>query len=231
MHLSVSQFVKSSLFGQCSTIMLNRLVAIAMLSALVVHADPPMLFYDRALFAEFDSSLEQRVNPPVKEPRVIKPTELWESWAVFAYNHVLSFSDTEKRMYYDCIEGDGVPPGVDSQAGETAPRSISRRRICLATSTDGLTWIKPNLGIYNRNGSTANNILVEDSGVSVFLDGAKGVADSERWKMVCSGSAYASPDGLHWTKLKWTATAEDDTKPTGEQGGGEQRGVSYRIAE
>jgi hypothetical protein len=172
-----------------------------------------MLFVDGALFAEFDSRLEQRVNPPIKEPRVILPTKPWESWAVFAYNHVLSFSATEKRMYYDCIAGTGVPPGA-SNSDELTGTGISHRRICLATSKDGLTWTKPSLGIFNLNGSTANNILVEDSGVSVFKDGTKDVPDSERWKMVCSNSAYASPDGLRWKKLAWTKVAADDTKPT-----------------
>ena len=32
--------------------------------------------------------------------------------------------------------------------------------------------------------------------------------------MVCSTSAYSSPDGLRWTKLPFTQVAEDDTKPT-----------------
>ena len=48
--------------------------------------------------------------------------------------------------------------------------TLSHRRTCLAESADGLTWTKPSLGIYARNGSTANNILVEDSGNSVFWD-------------------------------------------------------------
>ena len=48
----------------------------------------------------------------------------------------------------------------------------------------------------------------------MFLDSTKGVAESQRWKMICSNATYASPDGLHWTKLPWTTVAEDDTKPT-----------------
>lgn len=64
-------------------------------------------------------------------------------------------------MYYDCIEGTGLPPGANA---------LSHRRICLGVSDDGVEWDKPELGIFNLNGSTANNILVEDSGVSVFID-------------------------------------------------------------
>ena len=116
------------------------------------------------------------------------------------------------RMYYDCIEGSGTPPGdTDSEAplGE-ASGALSHRRICLAESEDGKTWTKPSLGIfkYGPHNSTDNNILLEDSGNSVFEE------PDGSWKMVCSGAAYSSPDGLHWTPLPFKKTAEDDTKPT-----------------
>ena len=159
-----------------------------------------------------DPRLKLRMQLPAKGERVLTPTEPWESWAVFAYNSVVPGSGSRPhRMYYDCIEGDGVPPGAAddvaaSEAGRTA--DISHRRICLAESADGVAWTKPNLGIFARNGSTANNILLEDSGNSVFQD-----ADGS-WKMVCSTAAYKSPDGLHWTKLPFVPVAEDDTKPT-----------------
>lgn len=41
---------------------------------------------------------------------MIYPTEPWESWGVFAYNHVLTMPSGEHRVYYDCIEGNGQPP-------------------------------------------------------------------------------------------------------------------------
>jgi len=38
---------------------------------------------------------------------------------------------------------------------------------------------------------------------------------NEKWKMICSDSAYTSHDGLDWKKLTdFTLPAEDDTKPT-----------------
>ncbi len=76
------------------------------------------------------------------------------------------------------LEGHAVPP---------SPNSLSHRRICLATSNDGLSWTKPELGLFNLNGSTANNILLEDSGVSVFIDGSpQAKASGLQWKMICS---------------------------------------------
>ena len=155
------------------------------------------------------------MNPAIKGDRVLEPTEPWETWAVFAYNSVVHVGPGENRMYYDCIEGSGVPPGM-SQAQAHAG-DISHRRICLATSADGKTWIKPNLGIFNYSGSTANNILLEDSGNGVFIDLNPKSPPSQKWKMVCSNAVYASPDGLHWTKMAAGSPvkAEDDTKPTG----------------
>eukprot|EP00040_Diaphanoeca_grandis_P030387 m.179576 g.179576 ORF g.179576 m.179576 type:complete len:633 (-) comp31981_c0_seq2:690-2588(-) len=174
-------------------------------------SDQLLLFLDDTLFSTIDPRLSLRMEPPTKGPWAVTPTEPWESWAVFGYNSVVA-GDGERphRLYYDCIEGDGVPPGRNMLGSS----GISHRRICLATSEDGVTWIKPILNIFNWNGSTANNILIEDSGNSVFIDKSAAAPDSQRWKMVCSTSAYASSDGLKWNKLPFSPVAEDDTKPT-----------------
>ena len=168
-----------------------------------------MLFVDHTLFANFSSDLELTVNPPAITPHLaVFSTEPWESYAVDGYHSLVAANATrgvdKHRLYYDCIEGKGGP----------FPSSPHARRVCLAESTDGLVWSKPNLGIFDRNGSTANNILLEDSGVSVFYDQSPAAGPSTRWKMICSKSAYASPDGLRWTKLPFATVAEDDTKPT-----------------
>jgi hypothetical protein len=176
-------------------------------------AAPYVLFVDRTQLATVDSRLSLRMQTPRKEPRVLWPTRAWESWAVFGYNSVVPGNATRlHRLYYDCIEGDGVPPGA---AVASASGKIAHRRICLAESADGIAWTKPALGVFERNGSRANNIIVEDSGVSVFIDTSGSATPATRWKMVCSNSAYASPDGVStWTKLPWTPISEDDTKPT-----------------
>lgn len=180
-------------------------------SALAAARMPHLLFVDQQDIDQMDGRLELRVQAPVKNDRVISPTEPWESWAVFAYNHVVAGTASRPhRMYYDCIEGSGVPPGSADELGGT----LAHRRICLAESADGKTWTKPKLGIFaytdpsTNKTSTDNNILLEDSGNSVFQE------PDGTWKMVCSTSAYSSPDGLRWTRLPFTPPAEDDTKPT-----------------
>ncbi len=214
------------------------------------HTPPPplpILFVDDAQIARWDDALVQTVHAPVRGPRVVWPDRPWESWAVFAYNHVLEVpaalrrgSQTQRRgvaataaaaryrLYYDCIEGTGLPPGNTNDDDDDDDNNnnnnnnvgaLSHRRICLAVSDDGLAWSKPDLGIFNRNStkgwSKHNNILLEDSGVSVFIDRSPAaVASGNVWKMVCSTSAYESADGLVWSPLPFAPIATDDTKPT-----------------
>ena len=149
----------------------------------------------------------------VSEKPIIYPTKPWETWAVFAYNSVIKVSETEYRMYYDAIElGTGVPPGFSSPpvsspsssssspssplpTGATVTVSSSKREktqvdddapkryICLATSSDGINWDKPSLGVYQYKGSGDNNIIMEDSGASAFYDKNPDVPENERWKV------------------------------------------------
>ena len=93
-----------------------------------------LLFFDKSRFTSFNDTLALRVNQPAKGPRVLQPDKPWESWAVFAYNHVVEFSpppNAEYRMYYDCIE--------TCLHSNCTIYGATQRRICLATSVDGLT--------------------------------------------------------------------------------------------
>ena len=157
-----------------------------------------ILFLSKSSY--FDERLILQVNKPTVENVALYPTEPWESWAVFAYNDVLKYRD-EYRMYYDCIEGSGKPPGQNAQQ--------SFRRICFANSSDGINWNKPILNVYSWKNSTNNNILLEDSGVSVVHDG-------DSWKMITSYYAYSSIDGIKFYRMCENKSTEsiDDTKPT-----------------
>jgi len=83
-------------------------------------------------------------------------------------------------------------------------------RVCLATSRDGLTWTKPDLGAVDYFGDRHNNLVDLDggrfsiAGVLVFHD--EDAEPSRRFKMVFTGTKYPglhfgvaySPDGVHW---------------------------------
>ena len=177
-----------------------------------------LVFTDRTLFSDFDSRLEQRMNPPTKGPLVVTATEPWESNSIGAWVHVLQMPGpgNEMRMYYGCLEHAAQTNGRPCAPGKYCGDS---GRICLATSTNGIDWVKPHLGIFDRNGSTANNILLADSGVSVFFDQNPRAPAAAKWKMTCSAAVYGSPDGLRFTRLGTNGSVPvhtmDDTKPTG----------------
>ena len=73
---------------------------------------------------------------------------------------------------------------------------------CYATSDDGISWTKPNLGMVDFGGNTNNNIIGGGS-ASVSIDEA---AEPERRYKNYGGyddghGGYYSADGLNWTKL------------------------------
>jgi hypothetical protein len=88
--------------------------------------------------------------------------------------------------------------------------------ICYATSKDGITWVKPELGIVEFEGSTANNILWRGIGPpgkdkdelwggphgnGVFKD-LRERDPNRRYKAVTKFgqlSVAFSPDGIHWS--------------------------------
>ncbi len=86
-----------------------------------------------------------------------------------------------------------------------------------AESLDGIHWYRPDLGIFEFNGSKENNIVLLGSmakALCVFRDGNPNAPDSERYKAIGVGKgggrgkmqrdqrgtlrAFASPDGLRW---------------------------------
>jgi len=109
------------------------------------------------------------------------------------------------RLYYR-----GGPR--DASAGKSEG---STSYFCYAESRDGITWVKPKLGLVEFEGSKENNILLapapkEDpwtQSISPFLDSRPGVPADERYKAV--GGQWpqglyvlVSPDGIKWRKWR-----------------------------
>ncbi len=83
--------------------------------------------------------------------------------------------------------------------------------LCYATSTDGVVWTKPTMGLVNYGGNTNNNILLSGPaigglhGENIFIDPT--APASERYKMVytqVAGTTWnvrgaTSADGINWT--------------------------------
>jgi hypothetical protein len=154
------------------------------------------LFLDRK-FIRSDSGITLRANPPIKMGVAIKGDRPWELGWVTGSGHVAEDGGRFKMWYVV------LPP--------QRPIGAAPGLLCYAESDDGRAWRKPNLGLYEWNGSTANNILMPAVVESnVFVDPAAPAA--ERYKFIANVSTrqgmqppqgdgmyvYTSADGLRW---------------------------------
>ncbi len=83
---------------------------------------------------------------------------------------------------------------------------------CYAESKDGIRWTKPNLGLFEFNGSKENNIVWQKGfgshNFTPFRDAKPGVEKNERYKAFGGAPrgtrglmAFTSADGIHWRLL------------------------------
>ena len=111
--------------------------------------------------------------------------------------YVRVFKDGEQfRMYY---RGSDYVWETGKDAHEV---------VCYAESTDAIHWTRPNLGLFEFNGSKRNNIVWSGVGrhnFSPFRDDNPACKPSARYKALGSGKGglypFGSPDGLHWRLL------------------------------
>ena len=113
----------------------------------------------------------------------------------------------EKQKYrHYCRE---TMPGYSGSDEDGNPGEVT----AYEESTDGVNWTRPNLGLFEVNGSKSNNyILVNMSpfshNFSPFLDARPGCPPEERFKALAGTSksgglvAFISADGIRWKKLR-----------------------------
>ncbi|MBM3873617.1 MAG: hypothetical protein FJ382_07750 [Verrucomicrobia bacterium] len=176
------------------------------------------LFFDDYLIDTM-SGLRIQLNHPQSAGTAIAFDRPWEgnvSWPTSV------FKDGDiYRMYY---LGRSAPDYV-RQAGLKPGETVLPAHpdfVCYAESKDGVTWVKPSLGLVEFNGSKDNNIVGDAKQLRlgmVFLDTNPATPAAERYKAVSSTRINknwpqnlqqdpaemimsVSPDGLHWKK--WT---------------------------
>ena len=117
------------------------------------------LFVDKILIDKLEGT-RLMLQRPVPGGAAIKYDSPWEDQLCF-YTTILKDGDTY-RMYYRGLYG-----------GQT----------CYAESPDGIRWTKPNLGLVQVDGSTANNIiLVGARSFCPFIDNRSDVPAPQRYK-------------------------------------------------
>lgn len=154
------------------------------------------LFVDRLLIERIEGA-RLELQKPRDEGPVLAFDKPWEG-AFCGYATVLKDGGSY-RVYYR-----GLPTaGKDGSTSETT---------CVAESTDGKRWTKPSLGLFEIAGSRANNVVLANEApfshnFSPLIDPRPDCPADQRYKALAgtveSGLvAFASPDGLHWRKLR-----------------------------
>ena len=163
------------------------------------------LFVDDYLIDHLVGKAEQRLHHPVAKEIVIVHDKPWEGTGS-GYHSI--FKDGNKyRMYYKAC----------CQKEDSSPSRHPTRFCCYAESDDGVNWVKPELGLYEFEGSKANNIVfinglmggVDADGAhpAVFKDENPNVSPDALYKAILRANkpkglfAFKSPDGIHWTPM------------------------------
>ncbi len=154
------------------------------------------IFTDNYIIDKLDG-LSIRMHTPHDEGPVFSFDKPWEG-AFCAYFTIIKDNDTY-RLYYR-----GINKTVDGKRSDEVT--------CYAESMDGTNWVKPNLRLYEVNGSLDNNVTLANAprinhNFTPFLDANPNATPGQRYKAIggtANGGlfAYASPDGVRWQKMK-----------------------------
>lgn len=159
----------------------------------------------------FTRSLALELRRPEKfagNPVVARgPRTAPDHWGVQFYGSVIRV-EGKFRLWYAALDG---------ARGEQGPANPSFWRVAYAESDDGVTWVKPNLGLVEYQGNRNNNLVLVEPvlgpiNVKVLYE-PEDPDPSRRYKMIghvywMKGATrhgtlvpFASPDGLRWKSL------------------------------
>ena len=149
------------------------------------------LFVDDWLIEKMEGA-RLHLNRPVPRGVAIVFDQPWEG-STSGYVTVLKDGDLY-RMYY---RGSG-----------NSPHQVT----CYAESKDGILFTKPELGLFEFEGSKKNNIVWMGTGTHNFapmLDANPDCTPDAKFKALAGGGGglvpFKSPDGIHWTQWKQKA--------------------------
>ena len=158
------------------------------------------LFWDEFLIDTSRTTASLKMHRPQAREVVMVHDEPWEGDGCDFHN-ILKDGD-RYRMYYLAWRM------LDPDATE---HTTGQRVVAYAESSDGLNWIKPQLGLCERNGSKDNNIILDENTLAfdnfyVFKDGNPDCPPEEFYKAVAYDSGarvlrcFTSEDGIRFEK-------------------------------
>jgi hypothetical protein len=158
------------------------------------------LFVDDLLIEKLTGSATHKLHHPQAREIVITHDEPWEG---IGSNYHTVFKDGDRyRMYYR---------GAQYELKDGKLTQGHPQVTCYAESQDGIHWQKPNLGLFEFEGSKDNNIILttvrSTHNFSPFKDTRPDVPQDEQYKALAYAvgkrglAAYVSADGIRWRLL------------------------------
>ena len=154
------------------------------------------LFVDHFLIDQMNG-LSLKMHRPCDRGSVLTFDKPWEG--IFAFYATIIHVDGKYQAYYR------------GSSGTSTKNSGEHQVVCYAESDDGITWTKPQLDLFPRDGQAKTNIVLagvapDTHNFSPFYDARPGVKPDERYKAIGGYhqdglNAYVSPDGIHWRRL------------------------------
>ena len=154
---------------------------------------------DNYLIDQLSGTAQLKLHQPKPREVILVTDKPWEG-NTCAYYTV--FRDGELfRMYYRGSH-------YDTKTKKATHPEVT----CYAESKDGIHWTKPNLGLFEFDGSKQNNIVWDGIGThcfTVFKDGNPACPADARYKAISRGRprgkrglyVFKSPDGVHWSLM------------------------------
>ena len=154
------------------------------------------LFVDDFLIEKITGDAVQHLHRPEPREVVLVTDAPWEGNTCAYYT--IFRDDAVFRMYYR-----------GSHYNEETRKSGHPEVTCYAESTDGIHWTKPNLRLFECNGSKENNIVWDGIGTHDFVafkDANPDCPPEARYKGMARGRPrgkrglyiYQSTDGINW---------------------------------
>jgi len=156
------------------------------------------LFVDDYLIDKTEGNIRHHMMLPQPREVVFVVDESWEG-NTSAYYSIFLDGDSYKMVYRGWEHDQNQQEVHDAVVG-------------LAVSEDGIHWRKPNLGLFEWEGSKENNIIWMGPGAhnfTAFLDHNPSTPPSARYRALASANrsariakgllAFQSPDCLHWS--------------------------------
>jgi hypothetical protein len=179
---------------------------LASIATIPVMAEKPLelgsrleLFVDDYLIDKTSGDVEQVLHKPKPQEVVLVTDKPWEG-NTCAYYTIFQDDDLY-RMYYR-----------GSHFDEKTRKAAHPEVTCYAESKDGIHWTKPNLGLFEFNGSKENNIVWDGIGThcfAAFKDANPNCDMDARYKAIARGRprgkrglyVFKSPDAIHWSLM------------------------------